>query len=480
MTPAEVARAKGASDVFGFTYKDTDLADTVVFSAADWGLNSAVNVDLSDAARPALADDGVTSLAGSVTFSVTLFHLVTFSTAHVEWVGSGMTVEYTLDGTTWTAISQNGVINLAGDPDLDIRVSFAGGVVNDSSALTKLSVHVLNTDRILTDRSRTLIFSADKINGSLSLDTAADVSAANDTDEIPDPVGTIEAWITPATTTAITPNPTPTVTNLLNHDQATGLSGTATGGGGVSATGSLDTSWYVHGGSSRRVTENVGGDGVVGNIRWITPFSNERFAVTPGETISAEATINPGTLAGKEFILYVEYFKSDNSYLVSTRVQTVTSLSEITVFRGSTVAPANAAFCHLLVLTNSPTDGGYFMVDALGLYRGALPAAWEPVNSAATYVNGVAGTVTAGVRQHVVRVLDYEWRGAFTVGPDANVEHLAVYPQRMTATEVAELYAAQTPKTIKVNDAGTITVTESNPAVDIYAYSWSIVSGSSS
>lgn len=196
MTPAEIALAKGASDIFVFDYAYVDLADTIVFNSDDWGLYSGTDVDVSDAIRPGLDVDGTTSLASSWTASVTLFHLTTFSTAHVEWEGSGFTVEYTLDGTVWTTISNHAVISLAGDPDFDIRVNFAGGVVEDTAELTSLTVYVLQSDTLFSvSGDRTITFNNDPIiDGGMTLDATVTVSAAATLDTA-DLVGTIEMWV---------------------------------------------------------------------------------------------------------------------------------------------------------------------------------------------------------------------------------------------------------------------------------------------
>lgn len=194
MTPAEIAHYKGASDVFEFNIANADVADTFVFSGDDWGSYSSNGVDLADAARPGLAADGVTSVASSVTFSVTLFHLAAFSSAHVSWEGTGCTLEYTLDGTTWVALTQNAAIDLAADPDLDIRVNFAGGVVDDTAALTSLTVYVLATDTIKASSHRVATFSADSITPEgIKLDEGK-LDIPIDSVENPGVIGTVEFW----------------------------------------------------------------------------------------------------------------------------------------------------------------------------------------------------------------------------------------------------------------------------------------------
>jgi hypothetical protein len=92
------------------------------------------------------------------------------------------------------------------------------------------------------------------------------------------------------------------------------------------------------------------------------------------------------------------------------------------------------------------------------------------------------GTPSAGAPKHIVAVLATPANLSFNIGPAGTISHLAVYQQAMTAGDVANLYATNVNgiPTIVVTDTGTITVTEPAAPVDIYAYSWSIVSGGSS
>lgn len=63
---------------------------------------------------------------------------------------------------------------------------------------------------------------------------------------------------------------------------------------------------------------------------------------------------------------------------------------------------------------------------------------------------------------------------------DVTIGHVAVYSQRMTATEASQLYSFNIgAPALRVNDAGGVTVTESSPAGKIHAYNWSYVSGGS-
>lgn len=325
MTPAEISYAKGG-DNFEFTYAYADVADTQVFSGDDWGLYLADSVSVGKSITPDVDEDSVTSLPGTITFSVTLYHLDTFASSHVQWDGSGITVEYSLDTETWFPLFQDAVVALDGDSDFDIRVTFAGGVEDDPAVLNSITVYVLATDTIRSHKgSRTLTFSADPISeGTLTTDASVSVSAVvpEDDPEAPLPVtGTVEMVVT------------------LNAPSAVIV------GGPTSV-------WYV--------------DGV---------------------------------------------------------------------------------------------------------------SAWPP---------------TVGVEHHIVAVHDTAVNTAYDLAPDCTISHIAFYPQQMTASDVATLYAAQTGLSFRVDDTDGLTVAEgwtqtnddntttAMPAVEIYAYAWSISSGASS
>ena len=305
MTPAEISSVFGASEVFSFTYDDVALAQAFTFSAGDWGLYTADNVEVSDTITPSLDEDGVTSLAGSWTASITLFHLDTFSSAHVVWEGTDVAVEYTLDGTAWTELDQHDVVDLSGDPDFDIRVSFAGGIEDDPAELVSLTVYVLETDTIISQAgTRTISFSADKITDD-GLVTDAVVTLNASTDDPEPVVGTIEIW-----------------------------------------------------------------------------------AETQGSS----------------------------------------------------------------TILSSPPSG-------------------------TSYKNGAAGASSAGELQHYVLVLTTPANPDFTIAADVTVSHVALYEGQLTSTEIANLYASQNPAPLTIDDDSSFTVAETEEPLDVYAYSWSIVSG---
>lgn len=106
------------------------------------------------------------------------------------------------------------------------------------------------------------------------------------------------------------------------------------------------------------------------------------------------------------------------------------------------------------------------------------------------YIDGeevTSGAAITGAVHHIVIVpttaTNAETRIAQaldgTASMDLTLTHLALYPNALTAGEVTDLYAAQAAlPVLSVLDTGAIGVTEYSPAVDIYAYPWSIVTGS--
>lgn len=99
--------------------------------------------------------------------------------------------------------------------------------------------------------------------------------------------------------------------------------------------------------------------------------------------------------------------------------------------------------------------------------------------SATIYVNGVVATPSAGTKIHVVAVLTTIADITLSVGPNLKLSHLAYYPNKLTSGQVTALYAAQDPTPARFNETTLVQVSEPVPAIDIYAYSWSIVSSGS-
>lgn len=138
---------------FGGTTLNLDAAAGTVFLEASWsnktefeaGLRDNVELGL-EAVYPAYSEG--LSVAGAWTTSVPLDLLGDTSIygVMVAWSGEDIVVETSLDGSTWTpAVSGHLVSTIPDgynptDKDLQIRVSFAGGLAEDPAYLESLSI----------------------------------------------------------------------------------------------------------------------------------------------------------------------------------------------------------------------------------------------------------------------------------------------------------------------------------------------------
>lgn len=108
------------------------------------------------------------------------------------------------------------------------------------------------------------------------------------------------------------------------------------------------------------------------------------------------------------------------------------------------------------------------------------------------YVNGVVRTsgyvLTLNTWHHIVLVENTANNFAGFVGRsrsggqsgDVTIGHLAAHPQRLSASQITQLYNLNVgAPALRVDDTSSVTMTESSPAASIYAYSWSYVSGGS-
>jgi hypothetical protein len=293
------------------------------------------------------------SLAGTWTASVTLFHLDVFSSAHVTWEGTNLTMEYTLNGTTWLPLTINTAVNLAGDPDFDIRATFAGGVLNDPAELVSVTIQVLKTDTIRSTGSRSGTFTADAM-----------------TDE--------------------------------------GL--------------------VVRGGSL------------------IVPAST----LTPAPTVgTVEIWARSDTNADTDYASLFEYSPySGNGWI---------GWYHISTFSPDNVWQVGDAAVYVDgVLKPLPLVGGTQSADFI------LSPGWHHF----VVVSATAVNLPFGVGNNV----------SGTSPTDITVGHLALYPQRMTASDAAALYAAQSPVPVRIDDTSAISVTQAADSLDIYAFSWSVIS----
>jgi len=128
-----------------------------------------------------------------------------------------------------------------------------------------------------------------------------------------------------------------------------------------------------------------------------------------------------------------------------------------------------------LAMSNDPNEGSAVRSIELWIKRTGT----NPVISATGtyYQNGVIATDTLDSQEwtlmHITSPTNLT--GTITIAGPAQVGQIVVYDRELSATEVADIYAAYTGSNVKrVTDTSIITITEPAQAADIYAYDWSI------
>lgn len=156
------------------------------------------------------------SVAGSWTVGVPLDAMGDTSIfgVMVQWTGIGVTVQTSLDGTTWAAATNGALIpaitsgyNPTGK-DLQIRVNFAGGLAADPAFLESLSVIGFRNNTIASPAARTVTISGSAVpRGDYEPTLYRDDNGVNlhggtltigtDTTVDPEIARTVELWIKP-------------------------------------------------------------------------------------------------------------------------------------------------------------------------------------------------------------------------------------------------------------------------------------------
>jgi hypothetical protein len=194
-----------------------DLGARLVWDTTEeWNTGYLIGITtLNDELVPQFVSD--TSVAGQWSTSVSLDALES-STVYgvvVDWTGVGVTIETSLDGTTWTAATRGQKISNISEGTtsagkvLQIRATFPGSILNDESYLSRLSVVVLNTGQSSYRNGRTVTYHLSNPNESTvpyefndvhsafiasggSITISADASADNT------PIKTVEVWVKPS------------------------------------------------------------------------------------------------------------------------------------------------------------------------------------------------------------------------------------------------------------------------------------------
>lgn len=195
---------------------DSDLYINTVYHDRDSFNNGVINnvaID-DDKIYPVYDLDTGLSEAGTWTCGINLDLQGDTSVygATVMWSGSGIVVEGSLDGSTWTALEKGKLIPMftpGSDPtgvELEVRVSFAGGSANDYSYLESLRIIALRDVTITSTALRSITTAAPVVPMSDSEPivqqfdngvrlNGGTVTIGTDTSTVPAVTRTLELWV---------------------------------------------------------------------------------------------------------------------------------------------------------------------------------------------------------------------------------------------------------------------------------------------
>ncbi len=187
----------------------------------EWESGTALSVTVSqDRLKPNF--DGTTSLPGQWLDSFPLSSSLnpTVYGVTINWQGEGAVVEASLNGTTWETAVRGSNIALVTqgfnttDKELQVRVSFPGGIVNDTSYIDNLTVTGLKS-AALSQYGRTITLNkavqqeyhsplAFSDNNGVEIKATGTIVISADTSGEAKPLRTLEIWVKRNTTTAVT------------------------------------------------------------------------------------------------------------------------------------------------------------------------------------------------------------------------------------------------------------------------------------
>jgi hypothetical protein len=213
----------------------------------EWRVGTFTNVDVQDDLLVPATEEGV-SLAGEwlSVFDLGFTDATSIYGVTVSWEGEGALVETSIDGTTWVPAlqGQNVAAVPSGfdptDKDLELRVTFPGGITDDTSHLSSLTVTGYSDGALPVMNNRTVVadypaavgvanepIEYDERNG-VDLN-GADLTIGPDTGDDPTNPRTVEFWVKKTGSLPVTPTsgrtiyingkPTPAaLTDLVNGE----------------------------------------------------------------------------------------------------------------------------------------------------------------------------------------------------------------------------------------------------------------------
>jgi hypothetical protein len=199
----------------------TPYLDTGWYSEDDWEDASLFDVVVDDGQLHASMKDGLT-LSGTWIDSVDLYKGSTapaINSVNIWWEGKNETVEASVDGTTWAAVTKG--VNLsvipsgfnATDKALYIRITFPTGVDEAYVDYMRVRGYIGNTatsaNRTITYNNATVLL-AENHPALLREDTGVQINSGGsvvigpELSSTPTPIRTIELWVKPSATTTAT------------------------------------------------------------------------------------------------------------------------------------------------------------------------------------------------------------------------------------------------------------------------------------
>jgi len=179
-------------------------------------------------------------------------------------------------------------------------------------------------------------------------------------------------------------------------------------------------------------------------------------------------------------------------YLLADRVMQPYSGTRLLTFKSASMDETPGHQLEYQADQGATIHGGYIQIepDLTGAHAHSIRTIemWAksstPITISApvqtTYRNGVVSSTFDGQWAHYVFVLTAATNDPIKIanGQTLSVGTLAAYSDPLTASKISTLYSLNIGAApIQMIDSGTIGVTESSPAFDVYAYTWAIVSG---
>lgn len=384
---------------------------------------------------------------------------------YIEWVGNDISVETSLDGSTWTP-------HVSGDPvaaitegfdptnqDLQVRVNFSGGLEDDPAYLTSLSVIGIRTGVIESISGRDLTLSGQAMvrNGhGISLyrdDTGIDlnggsVSVGNDTNDDVLGMRAVEFWIKPESSN-------------VNFYQ-----GQAMYVNGVATTELPVGKWsLVHIDLGENFDNFHADPGFESGDNGYTSFANG--------TSEVDTTFYR---SGSQSLKHIHDTADGTSHTHSGVLYTIPNGVEGRV-------TASAWFYRDPSNTSSGGAGPLIRIGASGVQPDNSPPAelydeWEQivfsVNIDADGGPAVMYLYADPGANDVTWFDDLTFGVSYNISGDAVVGQFNIYPEALTASQVSQIWDSYVGRgSLKVSDSG-LAVSESSPPAKVYSQDWAI------